>query len=89
MNEARWMQEQEDAADDGVDVSLLSAAGGAEVVDRFLNTPSEMNRPNWAANLAVLVYRAMRRAELSELHSPAHTKGSAPEAGTRLSDPGH
>ena len=61
------------AMDQGVDISLLVAAGGAEVVDRFFHTRSEMDRPNWAANLAVQVYRAMRQAELSELRSPAQT----------------
>ncbi len=76
-----------EAADDGgVDVSLLVAAGGAEVVDRFFHTNSEMARPNWAANLAVQVYRAMREAELNELRSPVRTTESAPAAGTRVSD---
>jgi len=72
--------------DDDLDVSLLVAAGGAEVVNRFFHTGSEMARPNWAANLAVQVYRAMREAELSELRLPAQTAGSAPAAGTRASD---
>ncbi len=75
-----------ETADDDVDVSLLVAAGGAEVVDRFFRTRSEMARPNWAANLAVQVYRAMREAELSDRSTPAPTTGSAPAAGTRASD---
>ena len=87
MDEALQMRDWEQVADDEVDVSLLIAAGGAEVVDRFFRTPSEMDRPNWAANLAVQVYRAMRTAELSELHSLAHTTRSAPAAGTRSFDP--
>jgi hypothetical protein len=80
------MRDGAEAAEE-LDVSLLVAAGGAEIVDRFFNTPSEMRRPNWAANLAVQVYRAMREAELSELRSHAQTPGSAPGAATRASDP--
>lgn len=86
-NGKRAMWNTAEAMDeDGVDVSLLVAAGGAEVVDRFFRTSSEMARPNWAANLAVQVYRAMREAERNELRSPVRTTGSAQAAGTRASD---
>ena len=81
------MQNGAEATDLDLDVSLRVAAGGAEVVDRFVNTASEMARPNWAANLALLVYRAMREAEMTELHSPGQTAGSAPAKRTRTRDP--
>lgn len=80
------MRDSATAPDQELDVSLLAAAGGAEVVDRFLNTASEMNRPNWAANLALQVYRAMRSAELCVLRSHEQTTGSARAAGMPARD---
>ncbi len=75
--------------DQDVDLSLLVAATGAEVIERFFNTQTEMQRRNWPANLAAQVYRAMRAAELTELQSPAHTALSAQAAASQRSDRAH
>jgi len=72
-----------------VDVSLLMAAGGAEIVERFFNTPSEMERPNWPANLALQVYRAMREAGETEQQMPSRTTSSAPREAMQASDRAH
>lgn len=72
-----------------VDVSLLMAAGGAEIVERFFNTPSEMERPNWPANLALQVYRAMCEAGATELQMPSRTTSSAPREAMQASDRAH
>lgn len=81
------MRNTAEAEDLAYDLSLRVAAGGAEVVDRFLHTPSEMARPNWTANLAVQVYRAMRAAELAELRAHGQTATSAPPQSMRTPDP--
>lgn len=72
--------------DQDVDLSLLVAATGAEVIERFFNTQTEMQRRNWPANLAAQVYRAMRTAELTELQLPAHTAPSAQAGASQRSD---
>lgn len=75
--------------DQDVDLSLLVAATGAEVIERFFNSQSEMQRRNWPANLAAQVYRAMRTAELTELRLPAHKELSAQAAASQKSDRAH